>query len=188
MIYDFNGIIIRWGIFNMKSLKKGVKYIRIAPTKRGDYSYTDYPLEFEGRNEYQIGLKFCLKRRIGKEIKIQHIILPRDFDDENWIEFDKIKDCPKTQLHSLAGKYIKRRKPIILNNVSFGLQNCQNGINSRKDASYMYRPVKLIAATVHHIVIEDGWKEVILDSRYAKPEDWIQVDLSKIDLAQIIGR
>ena len=164
----------------MKVLTRGVKYIRIAPTKCGDYSYTDYPLEFEGYSEYQIGLKFCRERRIGKEIKIQHIILSRDFDDENWIEFDKIKECPKTQLHSLAGKYIKRTTPIILNNISLGLQNCQNEIDFTKDASYMYRPVKLIVATVHHIVIEDGWKEVILDSRYAKPEDWIEVDLTQV--------
>lgn len=141
-------------------LKKGVKYIRIAPAtlKSGlkDYSYHESSLIFDG---YDILGKLRFHSNI-----LGTITLSEAFNDNNWIPLRDITKMPKTSLNNLRGKWIQRTRPTPMG----------NGYTS---ISYTQRPVVLLVATKYHLIVYDPeFSEcTILDSRYANPDDWVEV-------------
>jgi len=141
-------------------LKKGIEYIRIAPAtlKSGikDYSYHDSSLIFDG---YDI----LGKLRFHSD-EFGTISLPREFDDQNWIPLRDITKMPKTSLNNLQGKWIQRTCPTPMG-------------NGYTCISFTQRPVILLSATKYHVIVYDPEfsKCKILDSRYANPDDWVEV-------------
>ncbi len=145
---------------NANRLKKGVKYIRIAPatyaTGIEDYSFHNSSLIFDG---YGI----LGKLRFHSD-EFGTISLPKAFDDQNWIPLRDITKMPKTSLNNLRGKWIQRTRPTPMG----------NGYTS---ISFTQRPVILLSATKYHVIVYDPEfsKCRILDSRYANPDDWVEV-------------
>lgn len=146
---------------------KGVAYIRIAPVKYAngcmDYSYTHEPMAFDGvasNGEFIMHYLGINAEFLGTTPKKMGL----EFSDSNWISVDKIKVGVKTSLHRHKGKMIKRVKPTPMG-------------NGKYDTSYIKNAVELVSATRYHLVVFDNQlgKEIILDVRYANPDDWTLV-------------
>lgn len=140
-----------------KQLVKGVEYIRIAPTKYGDYSRTDSAMCFDGIAPDGCYLMHYPKGSLdevcfGTEVQK----MPTEFSDNNWRPANNPIVGVKSSLHKWKGQLVRRIRPA--------------GI----DLSYMDRPVRLVSATRYHVVVakpESGY-ELVLDIRYANPDDW----------------
>lgn len=146
-------------------LKPNEAYIRIAPCGDKpwqDYSYSIEPLIFKRRNEDgNLVFSYHPDTLNSKLFSNNEVVLNEMWDDDNWIPFGVLNQMEKTALSKYKGKYVVRIKPVKL----------QKDII---DKSYTYGCYKLITATKYHVVIYDSYlkNNIILDSRYANPDDW----------------
>lgn len=145
-------------------LEPGKTYIRIAPCGEApwdDYSYTTTPLIFKGRNTNN-DLIFVHSPETweGRLRCDEDIILDEEWDDGNWIPFDKMEEMPETALSAHKGKLIVR-----CNSADYGVF---------KDSSFMDEAQRLMYATKYHVVLYDpDIKEpYILNCKFANPDDW----------------
>lgn len=142
-----------------KQMVVGLCYIRTEPAvfKNGyrDYSYTTKPLVFDGFNgDGAISFHYPKGSLHASCFGAETKVLPKCFADGNWTLVTNVEIGVKTTLNEWRGKMIERIRPAGFDHVACG------------------KPVKLISATRHHVVVQSQDKKMILDCRYAKPEDW----------------
>ena len=146
---------------NKNDFVEGKSYIRIAPylmNGQENWKYTDLAITYRGMVD-----GFLRFQNLG-EVPFS---LDKSWNDGNWILYDDIRNMEKTSLNDLAGRLIKRIRPI---------KNCDNYFKEY----YMKKSNKLVCATKYHVILVDEWGEEILDSRFTDPDDWIEdIDLKE---------
>lgn len=142
----------------------GHKVVRTKRTARtGDGSYTDTVLILRGFTEKgEVIIQYAegtFERRCFGPVEE---VLPIEFTDRNWKLYSRVRKVPDSELNKWRGKKIRRTTPTI-----------------GGDRSYMREPVKLIAASRYHLIIEYteamGWlqgTQQLLRYEFANPKEW----------------
>lgn len=139
----------------------GLCYIRTAPAvdENGiqDYSHTDTPLVFDGFNgDGTIAVHYPKGSFDASCLGTKTRVIPKYFADGNWTLVTNVENGVKTALNKWHRKMIQRIRPV-----------------DEFDRSFCDKPVKLITATRYHVVVQGQYRrKIILDYRFAKPEDW----------------
>lgn len=148
-----------------RKMIKGIEYLRIAPAKyangREDYSYCGTAMVFDGMDENGNFIMHYPAGSIdGKALGTSPQNMGKPFSDGNWRPVDNPKTGVKTALHKFKGMKIQRVRPTNLG-------------NGNLDYSFYRESVYLVSATRYHLVVKDELlEEMILDVRYANPDDW----------------
>lgn len=127
---------------NVNHLRRlvGHKVIRKGPTAmHGDFSYTEDPLILVGFTEKgKIICRYAEETFLGRIFGSRENVLPLEFTDRNWMLYSRVTKGRNSELSKWNGRKILRTRPTA----------------RRGDKSFMEEPVKLIAASKYHLVVE----------------------------------